>query len=148
MVQQQDREPSIPASVQPAYQAIVALTDAFCREHLDAGYAALSRSLAGVLARKRPSPLFRSRPHIWACVIVRVIGEVNLLDDNGQAPHLKLTEIDREFGVSPATAQAKSERLRAMLKIQPGDPQWTLPRPPGDVTMPHEEPRSCPPRTG
>ena len=31
---QQREEPSIPATARPAYDAIVGLTDAFCREHL------------------------------------------------------------------------------------------------------------------
>jgi hypothetical protein len=35
----------------------VGLIDAFCREHLDEEYRDLSRKLAGILARKRPSPL-------------------------------------------------------------------------------------------
>jgi hypothetical protein len=122
-----DREAPIPAAAQPVHDAIVALTDAFCREHLNAEYAALCRKLAGVLARKRPSPLLRSRPHIWACVIVRVIGEVNFLDDNSQTPHLNLTDIDREFGVSPATAQARSGQVRATFEIWPDDRQWALP---------------------
>src|SRR5437764_13228116 len=106
MARQQAREPLIPTSARPAYDAIVALADAFCREHLNAEYAALCRKLAGVLARKRPSPLFRGKEHTWACVIVRVIGWVNFLDDSSQTPHMKLTEIDREFAISPATGQA------------------------------------------
>ena len=48
-----------------------ALTDAFCREHLDDEYGALCRKLAGVLARKRPSPLPSGKPESWACGIVR-----------------------------------------------------------------------------
>src|SRR4051794_15177061 len=110
MAHKQDHEAPIPASVLPVHDAIVALTDVFCQEHLNAEYAFLSRKLAGALARKRPSPLFRSRPHTWACVIVRVIGQVNFLDDSSQTPHLNLTEIDREFGVCPATAQARSKQ--------------------------------------
>jgi hypothetical protein len=124
--QQQDG-PSLPASVQPVHDAVTALTDVFCREHLNAEYAALCRKLAAALAWKRPSPLFRSRPHIWACAIVRTAGWVNLLDDSSQTPHLSLTEIDREFGVSTATAQVRSGQVRATLRIQPGGLQWTLP---------------------
>jgi hypothetical protein len=37
----------------------VALTDAFCREHLDAECEALCRKLAAALARKRPPALAR-----------------------------------------------------------------------------------------
>ncbi|MBV8555924.1 MAG: hypothetical protein JO116_10190, partial [Planctomycetaceae bacterium] len=50
-------EPTVPPTVRPVYDKIVALTDAFCRDHLTEEYAALCRNLAGALARKRPSPL-------------------------------------------------------------------------------------------
>src|SRR4051794_23657467 len=120
-------EASIPASAPPVYDAVVALTDAFCREHLNGEYEAMCRKLAGVLARKRPSPLTRGKRETWADAIVRVIGWVNFLDDPKQEPHLRMTEIDREFGVSPATGQAKSKQIRDMLKIRQFDPNWTLP---------------------
>src|SRR5262249_43338341 len=63
-----------PAAARAAHDRIVTLTDAFCREHLDDEYATLCRKLAGVLARKRPSPLVQSKPESWASGIVRVIG--------------------------------------------------------------------------
>ena len=46
---QPSQEPTIPAAARPAYDAIVALTDAFCREFLDDEYATLCRKLAGIL---------------------------------------------------------------------------------------------------
>ena len=52
------------AAARAAHDRIVAMTDAFCREHLDDEYGALCRKLAGVLARKRPSPLTRGKPEI------------------------------------------------------------------------------------
>src|SRR5262249_14882807 len=112
---------SIPAKVRPAHDAIVVLTDAFCPEHLDDEYQALCRRLAGVLARKRPSPLTRGKPEVWACAIVRVIGWVNFLDDSSQTPHLKLTGIDQAFGVAESTGQAKAKAIRDLLKIRPLD---------------------------
>jgi hypothetical protein len=126
-VERHEGEPALPESVKPVHDAIVALTDAFCREHLNEEYRSLCRRLTATLARKCPSPLFRSRPHIWACAIVRVIGQVNLLDANSQVMCLNLTEIDWEFGVSTATAQARSKQVWATLKIRQDDPQWTLP---------------------
>ena len=103
------------------------LTDAFCRDHLDADYVALCRKMAGVLARKRPSPLIRGKPESWACGIVRTIGWVNFLDDRSQKPHMKLTAIDKAFGVAESTGQGKSKAIRTMLKIRSFDPDWTLP---------------------
>jgi hypothetical protein len=120
-------EPSIPATARPAYDAVVGLTDAFCREHLDGEYEALCRRLAGVLARKRPSPLPSGKPETWACGVVRTIGWVNFLDDSSRSPHMKLTAIDKAFGVAESTGQGKSKAIRTMLKIRPFDHRWTLP---------------------
>jgi hypothetical protein len=80
--------PAVPEAARPAYDTIVALTDAFCREHLNEEYRALCRRLAAALARKRPSPLTRGKPEVWACAVVRAIGWVNFLDDSSQTPHL------------------------------------------------------------
>jgi hypothetical protein len=124
---QPGKEPSIPATARLAYETVVSLTDAFCREHLNEEYEALCRKLAGALARKRPSPLPSGKPETWACGIVRTIGWVNFLDDSSRRPHLKLTAIDKAFGVAESTGQGKSKAIRTMLKIRPFDPQWTLP---------------------
>ena len=106
----------------------MALTDAFCRDHLDDEYAALCRKLAGVLARKRPSPLTRGKPESWASGIVRVVGWVNYLGDPSQPHHMRMTDIDEGFGVSEATGSAKSMAIRNLLKVRGLDPEWTLPR--------------------
>ena len=128
MPRKTDREPPIPAAARPAHDAIVALTDAFCREHLNAEYEALCRKLAGVLARKRPSPLARGKPGVWACAVVRVIGWVNFLDDSSQTPHLKLTAIDKAFGVAESTGQGKAKSIRDLLRIRQFDFRWMLRR--------------------
>jgi hypothetical protein len=124
---QGDGEPSIPAAVRPAYDAIVGRIEAFCRAYLNEEYEVLCRKLAGVLARKRPSPLTRGKPESWASGIVRNIGWVNFLGDPSQPHHMKMTEIDEAFGVSEATGSAKAKAIRDLLKIRPIDPEWTLP---------------------
>src|SRR5205085_3558776 len=122
------RSPSAaPAKARPAHDRIVALTDEFCREHLDEEYAELCRRLAGVLARKRPSPLARGKPESWASGIVRVIGWVNFLGDPSQPEHMRLSDVDRLVGVSEATGSAKSMAIRNLLKIRRLEPEWTLP---------------------
>ena len=103
------------------------LIDAFCREHLNEEYRAMCRKLAGTLARKRPSPLLSGKPETWACGIIRTIGWVNFLDDSSHQPHLKLTAIDKAFGVAESTGQGKSKAIRRMLKIRSFDLRWTLP---------------------
>lgn len=109
-----------------AVAEITRLVDAFCRKHLNAEYADLCRRLTEKLARKRPSPLLKGKPQTWACGIVRTIGWVNFLDDKTQKPHMKLTAIDKAFGVGESTGQGKSMLIRKMLKITPADPEWSL----------------------
>ena len=113
--------------VQPAFEEIAGLVEAFCRKHLNDEYAVLCRKLTEKLARKRPSPLVSGKPSTWACGIVRTIGWVNYLDDRSQKPHMKLTAIDKAFGVGESTGQGKSKLIRKMLKIRNSDPAWTLP---------------------
>jgi hypothetical protein len=107
-----------------ALRVIVGLTDAFCRAHLNEEYAGLCRKLAEKLARKRPSPLLHGKPATWASGIVRTIGWVNFLSDPSQTPHLKTTEIDEGFGVSPASGAAKAKAIRDLLKIRQFDFHW------------------------
>jgi hypothetical protein len=83
--------------------------------------------LAGVLARKRPSPLVRGKPESWASGIVRVIGRQNFLDDPSQPHHRKMSEIDKGFGVSEATGSAKASAIRKLVDIDMLDFEWTLP---------------------
>jgi hypothetical protein len=49
-------EAPVPASARPAYDAVVALTDALCREHLNEEYRAWCQRLAGVLATEALRP--------------------------------------------------------------------------------------------
>lgn len=112
--------------VQPAFDEIAGMVDAFCREHLNDEYAELCRKLTEKLARKRPSPLVSGKPATWACGIVRTIGWVNFLDDRSREPHMKLTAIDKAFGVGESTGQGKSMLIRKTLKIRTMDPAWSL----------------------
>ncbi len=123
------RKGASPASedVKSRREVIVGMTDQFCRDHLNEEYLTLCRKLADKLARKRPSPLLRGKPATWACGIVRTIGWANFLDDHSQSPHIKLTAIDRTFGVGQSTGQGKSKEIRKMLRIGRFDPDWCLP---------------------
>lgn len=111
----------------PVLQEILDLIEPFCRKHLNTEYAALCRSLAEKLARKRPSPLLKGQANAWASGIVRTIGWANFLSDPSQKPHMKMTEVDEAFGVSPATGAAKGKAIRDLLKIRDFDHHWTLP---------------------
>ena len=118
---------SVPAKMKEKADGIRALVEPFCRERLNEEYLEVCGRLLGVLARKRPSPLVNGTSAAWACGVVRTIGWVNFLDDSTQKPHMKMTEIDKAFGVSSGTGQAKSKTLRTLLKISSFDPDWTLP---------------------
>ena len=118
---------AVPPDVRPKYEAITALTDAFCKRHLNGEYADMCRRLAAALARRRPTPLLPGRKEVWACGIVRTIGWVNVLDDPSQSPHMKLIDIDPMFGVANSTGQGKSKAIRRMLGIGRLNPDWTLP---------------------
>ncbi len=118
---------STTSAVHTAHEKIVELTDAFCQEYLDAEYGALCRKLAGVLARKRPSPLTNGKPESWASGIVRVVGWVNFLGDPSQPHYMRMTDIDEGIGVSEATGAAKAKAIRDLIKTGPLDPEWTLP---------------------
>jgi hypothetical protein len=118
---------SVPASVEPAYSAIVNLTDAVCEKHLNSEYAALARRLAATLARKRPSPILRGKPEIWACAILYALGTVNFLFDKSQTPHMRADELCAVFGVSQSSGANKAKLIRDMLNMYQLDPNWCLP---------------------
>ena len=118
---------SVPSSVEPAYLAIVNLTDSVCHKHLNGEYAELSRHLAATLARKRPSPIIRGKPEIWACAILYALGTVNFLFDKSQNPHMRADELCAVFGVSQSSGANKAKLIRDILKMYQLDPNWCLP---------------------
>lgn len=113
--------------VQDVLRIITGLIDEFCRNHLNDEYAVLCRKLAEKLARKRPSPLLSGKPHTWACGIVRTIGMLNFLSDRSQEPSMKMSDVDKAFGVGESTASGKSAEIRRMLMLHRFDHEWMLP---------------------
>ncbi len=122
----------VPGSMKAAYEAVVQLTDAFCRDHLTDEYAALCRRLAANLSRKRPSPLSRGDAKSWACGIVYALGRVNFLFDRAQTPHVSQGELVRLFAVSSSTASSRGRFIFKLLDMVPFDPRWSLPSKLGD----------------
>src|SRR5215471_6120431 len=102
---------SVPKQVQPVYDQIVAITDAFCHQHLNDEYAQMCRKLAAALGRKRPSPLVRGRVETWACGIVYAIGSVNFLSDKSFEPYMRLEEVCALMGVSKSTGANKTGEI-------------------------------------
>jgi hypothetical protein len=113
--------------MQATFNAIVALTDAFCRAHLDEEYAQLARQATAALRRKRPSPLATGNVKTWACGIVYALGTVNFLFDRSQTPSMSAAELCAGFGVSKSTSAAKARAVRDALDMSQMDPQWYRP---------------------
>lgn len=98
--------------------------EAFCSAHLDAEYAHLSRRVLGKLARKRPTPLDRGDLLIWAASIVYAVGQINLLTDPSQTPHMTLTRFSEASGVTKSSLSAKARLIRETLRIREFDPEF------------------------
>jgi hypothetical protein len=117
----------VPVSMQATYDEIVAISDGFCKQHLNEEYAELARQMAATLARKRPSPLVNGRANSWAAGILYTLGQVNFLFDKSQSPHMRADELCKRIGVSQQTAGGRAKKIRDMLDIFPIHPDWCLP---------------------
>jgi hypothetical protein len=118
---------TVPKTTEPFFQAIIKLTDGVCLRHLNDEYAALARRLAATLARKRPSPILRGNPEIWACGILYALGTVNFLFDKSQTPHMRADELCAACGVSQSSGANKAKLIREIFKMYQLDPNWCLP---------------------
>ncbi len=123
----QQRYESVPAATRAIYEAITGLTNPFCQQYLNEEYAVLCRQLSAALARKRPSPLMRGMPEIWACAIAYTIGSVNFLFDRTQKPSMSAEALCEAFGVSYSSGANKARLIRDMFGISQLDPSWCLP---------------------
>jgi hypothetical protein len=98
--------------MQATYDAITALTDAFCHDHLNEEYRDLARAMTATLCRKRPSPL--------------TSGQLNFLSDPASQPYMTLAEVAAGFGVGQSTASAKARVISDTLRTNRMDPNWML----------------------
>ena len=118
---------NVPAAEQENYQRLTALTDAFCSEHLNEGYAELARSATAALCRKRPSPLRSGRANGWACGVIYAIGQVNYLFDKDSDPYMPSAELCAHFNIAAGTGGSKAKQVREAVGIQQYGFQWALP---------------------
>ena len=118
---------SVPQKMQPVYGNILALTGAFCRDHLDDDYRNLAQRMAATLCRMRTSPVSSGQPRTWACAIIYVLGQINFLSDRSTQPYMTMAELCRTFGVGQSTASAKARLISLALKTHQLDPKWSLP---------------------
>jgi len=117
----------VPKHMQDTFNALVALTDTFCKAHLDEEYAHLARQATAALCRQRPSPLATGHVQTWACGIVYALGSVNFLFDKSQTPSMSAAELCAGFGVSKSTGSAKAKAVREALDMRQMDPRWYRP---------------------
>lgn len=117
----------VPKGRQPTFDAIVALTDQFCKERLNEEYAQLARQATAALCRKHLSPLTQGHAKSWACGIIYSLGSVNFLFDRSQKLYMNAAELCEWFGVSKSTGAAKSKEVREALKMSHWDASWCLP---------------------
>lgn len=122
-----NRSESVPAKMRERYDAIVALTDAVCAEHLTEEFAQLARQATAALARKRPSPLASGRANTWACGIVYALGFVNFMFDKSQPYYMSAEDLCAAFGVAKSTGYNKSKLVRDTFDMVQFDPNWCLP---------------------
>ena len=120
------RSTAVPKTMQASYDAVVALTDAFCRDHLTDEYRDLARAMTAALSRKRPSPLSSGRPNTWACSIVYLLGQLNFLSDKASQPYMTMAEVCAAFGVGQSTAGNKAKAISDALHTNRMDPTWML----------------------
>ena len=116
----------IPKSMQGTYDAIVALTDEFCRKHLNDEYRDLARDMIAALARKRPTPLASGQTRTWACGIIWALGKLNFLSDPSMQPHMTQAQVCAAFGVGQSTASAKAGAILDALGANRMDTRWQL----------------------
>jgi hypothetical protein len=109
------------------YDVVVALTDAFCRDHLNDEYRFLAQAMTAALRRKRPSPLASEQHRTWACGIMYALGQLNFLSDKATKPYMAMSDICAAFGVSQSTASAKARVVSDALHPHRLDPTWMLP---------------------
>ncbi len=118
---------NVPRALRCYADQVVAVTDTVCGQHLDNEYADLSRSLVATLARKRPSPLVRGDPRIWAAGVLYALGQLNFLFDPTQTPHVSAEELSGWLEVKRTTMANKGRSIRDTLKLSRSDNEFHPP---------------------
>jgi hypothetical protein len=117
----------VPNSTLAVADEIISIADSFCSAHLNLEYAGVCRELVAKLARKRPSPLLRGQPRIWAAGVIYAVGQVNFLFDPSQRPHLRADQLAELIDVKQTTMANKAGWIRHALGLTPLDIEYCLP---------------------
>ncbi|MGD0088870.1 MAG: DUF6398 domain-containing protein [Planctomycetota bacterium] len=116
----------VPKKMQPLFEEIAALTDAFCRQHLNEEYVEVCRRILTDLCCLRDSPLASGNAKGWAAGVVRSAGYVNFLADKAQKPHMATDQLCKLWGVGQSTVSAKHAAIRKALDLMPFYPPYSL----------------------
>jgi hypothetical protein len=103
---------------------VLAITDRFCDEHLDAEYKGLCRDMAAALCVEG-FPLTSGKSAGWAAGVVYSVGWVNFIGDPSQRHHMKMEDMAPALGVSPATLMNRARDIREGLGLVRMDPRWS-----------------------
>jgi hypothetical protein len=114
-------------AMEVTFIAVTAITDEFCRAHLDDHYGELARKAAATLARKSPSPLLKGNAKSWAGGILYALAKVNHLGGGEGQSFSSLGEVCDLLGIGRSTGTAKGGEVIAALKIRPLDTKWLHP---------------------
>ena len=106
---------------------LIAMTDKFCNEHIDAEYAELCKLMIEKLGRKRSvKPLATGQLNIWAAAVVYTVAVNNFLFDKSFEPYIPSSEIHEYFDTRPSTISAKATQIRQLLKMSAQfDPEFS-----------------------
>lgn len=115
----------IPTALREKVEAIVASCDRACEAVLDAEYQDLAHRLVGTLARKRPSPLQRGRPEIWAGGVLWALGQANWLFARNATVHVNGEQLAAAVGAKPKSIAAKATVVRDAANMAEFDLRFT-----------------------
>jgi len=115
----------VPEHFRRRFAEVVAMTDRFRARHLDEEFKQLCREMASVVCREG-YPVSSGKAAGWAAGIVGSVAWVNFLGDPSQPHHVRLEDIARRLGVSPATLHAKAKVIREGLNLRWMDPRWSV----------------------
>jgi hypothetical protein len=117
----------VPKAQRDVYDRPTALTNEFCREHLNEDAAELSRSAIAALCRKRPTPLRMGRLDTWACAVIYSVGQANFLFNKTSNPSMTAAGLCAHFKVAVNTGRGRAKHVQELIGVQPYDFRWAVP---------------------
>lgn len=113
----------IPENMRGRIAEIMAITDRFCDEHLDAEFKELCRDMIAALIVE-DCPLASGKAAGWAAGVVYSVGWVNFLGDPSQPHHMTAVDMAKAVGVSEATLMNRAKVIRQGLDLRRMAPLW------------------------